>query len=250
MIASPAERRHREGGRNVFHKSIFMHKTGRSRIGVLAAALVLTAAFGLLPSADGSASQPAPISAEAQYAATVESILYIRCYYASGGLKTTGSGFVIKSDGLALTAAHVVDRAARVTAIDAAGNELACTVISSDAASDVAVLRLPSGKYKTLQLADRAPAGGAILRAVGYPIKDTPIITEGLVCSPKGTVNDKDRMLVSCEIVNGMSGGPILNQSGGVVGLCSGSVRTMSGIHLSALWSDLCAAVTAAQSSK
>ena len=227
-----------------------MRGTGRTMTGILAAAVLLAAVLGIIPVVSGASSQSASISAETQYAAAAGSVLYIRCFYSSGGLKTTGSGFVIKSDGLAVTAAHVVDKAARVTAIDAAGNELACTVLSNDTASDVAVLRLPSGRYKALQMADRAPAGGAILRAVGYPIKDTPIITEGLVCSPKGTVNDKQRMLVSCEIVNGMSGGPILNQSGRVVGLCSGSVRTMSGIHLSALWSDLCAAVTAAQGGK
>ena len=227
-----------------------MTKRRKAIIGILSVAVVLTAAFGILPAASGASLQQEAISAEVQYAAAGESMLYIRCFYASGGLKTTGSGFIIKSDGLAVTAAHVIDKATRVTAIDSAGKELECSIVSSDMASDVAVLRLPNGRYKALELSDSAEAGGAILRAMGYPAKDTLIITEGLLSSPNGTVNEKQRMLVSCNIVNGMSGGPIFNRYGKVVGMCSGSVRTMSGIHLSVMWSDLCAAVNAVQISK
>ena len=214
-----------------------MRKTGKKMIGVMAA--VLTVMFGILPAVYADAPQPEPISAEVQYAAAAESMLYIRCFYSSGGLKTTGSGFVVSSDGLALTAAHVVDKAARVTAVDPAGKELECTVTSVDTEGDVAVLRLPGGSYKALQIADSAAAGGAILRAMGYPIKDALLITEGLLSSPSGTINEKQRMLVSCNIVNGMSGGPVFDRFGKVVGLCSGSVRTMPGIHLSALWSSI-----------
>jgi S1-C subfamily serine protease len=43
-----------------------------------------------------------------------------------------------------------------------------------------------------------------------------------------------------------MSGGPVLNSRGEVVGVISGSVRTMTGIHLSTLWSELDSAVEAA----
>ncbi|MBQ9598887.1 MAG: trypsin-like peptidase domain-containing protein [Clostridia bacterium] len=226
-----------------------MKKRGRAIVAILSAALVFTAISGILP-AFGAATQKEAISAETQYAAAGRSMLYIRCFYESGGLKTTGSGFIIDSDGLAVTAAHVIDKAARVTAIDSAGKELECTVVSSDMASDMAVLRLPRGSYKPLQLADKAASGGATLRAMGYPFKDTLVITEGLVASPCGTVNEKQRMLVSCNIVNGMSGGPVFDQYGKVVGVCSGSVRTMNGIHLSVLWNDLCAAVSAAKSGK
>lgn len=210
---------------------------------LLALAVALTGFSAV--SADDSAKQA--ISAETQYARAGSTLLYVRAYYQSGGLKATGSGFLVSGDGLALTAAHVVDKAARVTVIGADGEELECAVVRSDPASDVAALRLPKGKYEFLTLAGEAPAGGAVLRAMGYPIKDTFIITEGLCASPGGTVSGKERMLVTCDIVNGMSGGPVLNVYGEVVGLCSGSVRTMDGVHLSAMWNELSAAVTEAQ---
>ena len=224
-----------------------MRKSNKLSLGILAASVFLLAAILLLPAVIGASAQPDAISAETQYAAAGESMLYIRCYYASGGLKTTGSGFIVGEDGLAVTAAHVIDKAARVAAIGASGAEVPCVVVSCDVSSDVAVIRLPKGIYKPLKLAEAAPAGGAVLRAMGYPIKDTLLITEGLLSSPSGTVSDKKRMLVTCDIVNGMSGGPVFDRYGRVVGVCSGSVRTMSGIHLSALWSDLVTAVAAAQ---
>lgn len=212
---------------------------------VLAAGLLATAT--VFTAAGDEANKE--ITAEACYAQAKDAVLYIRSYYASGSLKATGSGFVVGADGLAVTAAHVIDKGARVTAIIPDGTELEAAVVSCDTATDVAVLRLPEGQYPALTLAgpSETPAGGAVLRAMGYPIKDTLIITEGLLAAPTGTVSGKKRMLVTCDIVNGMSGGPILDRFGHVVGLASGSVRTMDGIHLSVLHGELTAAVDAAR---
>ena len=191
--------------------------------------------------------QKQPLTAEEQYARAKDAVLYVRSYYASGGVKATGSGFVVTQDGLAVTAAHVIDKGARVTAVTPEGKELDAVVVSCDTTSDVAVLRLPKGRYPALPMASAAPNGGAVLRAMGWPIKDTLIITEGLCSAPEATVSEKDRTLVTCDVVNGMSGGPVLDRFGQVVGLCSGSVRTMSGIHLSARWEDINTAVNTAK---
>ena len=183
----------------------------------------------------GGLPERAELTAEAQYAQAQASMLYLRCFYPSGALKTTGSGFVVSGDGLVVTAAHVVDKAAWVNAVLPGGEEVLCTVESCNTDEDLALLRLPAGQYPALPLADQAPGGGAVLRAMGYPIRDTLLITEGLVACPVGKVNEKERMLVTCDLVNGMSGGPILDRFGQVVGVASGSVRTMSGVHLSVL---------------
>ena len=222
----------------------------RKRTRTLGALLALGLVFALLgatASADGAKRE---LTAEEQYAQAKGALLYIRSYYQSGGLKTTGSGFVVSADGLAVTAAHVIDKAAKVAAVTPDGKELDCAVVSSDAATDVAVLRLPKGKYAALTLASASPNGGALLRAMGYPLKDTLVITEGVVAAPEGMVSEKRRMLVTCDVVNGMSGGPVFDRFGQVVGVCSGSVRTMDGIHLSARWTDLNAAVNGKEAAK
>ena len=220
------------------------HKLKRLTTWFLALALVAALLGTALAFASGISRQP--ISAEAQYARARSAMLYVRSFYQTGGLKATGSGFVISSGGLALTAAHVVEKAASVTVCTAAGEELPCRVLKCDTATDVALLRLPEGTYPTLTLAQSAPASGATLRAMGYPNRDTLIITEGIAAAANGTVSEKQRTLVTCEIVNGMSGGPVFDGFGQVTGLCSGSVRTMSGIHLAARWEDINAAVNAA----
>lgn len=221
-----------------------MRKAERSA-SILAILLVLAAVLGM-PAASGAPALPDPVSAEEQYASAGDTLLYLRCFYASGGLKTTGTGFIVSEDGLAVTAAHVVEKASRVTATMKDGTELEVRVISADQKTDVAVVRLPKGKYSSLTVADEAPAGGAVVRCIGYPVKDAYIITEGLVSAPSASISGKDRMLINADVVNGMSGGPVLNSRGEVVGVISGSVRTMTGIHLSTLWSELDSAVEAA----
>ena len=237
-------------------------KEQRSKRQVLGAALALCLALGATAVlADGTAPalvQEVPAlteithwehTAEDCYAEAKDSVLYIRSYYASGTLKSTGSGFVATPEGLAVTAAHVIDQGARVTALLPDGTELEAAVVISDTDTDVAVLRLPAGQYPALTVAEQAPDGGAVLRAMGYPSKDTLMITEGIVSAPRGTVSEKERMLVTCALVNGMSGGPIFNKYGEVAGVASGSVRTMAGVHLSALHGALTAALDAANDS-
>jgi S1-C subfamily serine protease len=226
-----------------------MKNTRRNFISLLLTAALLTVALSgaFAASADGAKQD---LTAEETYSRSCGALLYVRAHYRSGSLKATGSGFIVSEDGLAVTAAHVVDKAAKVTVIDREGAELECSVLSCDAETDVALLRLPEGKYPALEVTNAAPASGAVLRAMGYPIKDTLIITEGLCAAPSAKVNDKERTLVTCDIVNGMSGGPVLDRFGRVVGLCSGSVRTMEGIHLAALAEKLFAAAEAAKSGK
>ncbi|MNP47126.1 hypothetical protein D3C76_1411670 [compost metagenome] len=63
-------------------------------------------------------------------------------------------------------------------------------------------------------------------------MKGTKIITEGIVNAPQAAINGRNRVLLSAEVVNGMSGGPLMDEHGYAAGILSGSLRTMSGIHL------------------
>jgi S1-C subfamily serine protease len=67
-------------------------------------------------------------------------------------LSGTGSGFIIKSDGLVLTNAHVVDGADSVTVTLKDGRNFTGQVLGQDQLTDVAVIKIPASNLPTVQL--------------------------------------------------------------------------------------------------
>ncbi|MGQ5392589.1 S1 family peptidase [Paenibacillus sp. M.A.Huq-84] len=187
------------------------------------------------------ADPPKTYDAEELYEYANPAVFYVRVFRADGTLKDVGTGFLIKGDGTALTAYHVVNDADRITCALYEGKlEVACRIAVKDETADAAVLKLKphidsSGReesYPYLNLRTSTVRHGEKAFAIGYPMKDTKIITEGIVNSPRAQINGRDRILVSAQIVNGMSGGPVFDKYGNVMGIISGSLRTMNNIHL------------------
>ncbi|MHA6531668.1 S1 family peptidase [Paenibacillus sp. BAC0078] len=201
---------------------------------------VILAVFALLLLQDGrSVSQAetlAEYDAEGVYAHAEEAVFYVRAFRADGTLKDVGSGFLIQPDGTALTAYHVVEGAARLSCVRDDGAAAACRIVAQDEAADTAVLKFPSldknMSYPYLPLRTSPVKHGEKVFAIGYPMKETKIITEGIVNAPGAPINGRERILMSAALVNGMSGGPLVDQYGYAAGLLSGSLRTMNGIHL------------------
>ena len=76
----------------------------------------------------------------------------------------------MRSDGLILTNAHVVKDAQSVTVLLADRREYTAQVLGSDAATDIAVLRIPAQGLQPVQLGDptQLQVGDAVL-AIGAP---------------------------------------------------------------------------------
>ncbi|MEK3794845.1 serine protease [Paenibacillus sp. FSL R7-0204] len=201
---------------------------------------VILAVFAVLLLQDrtsiSQAETPIRYDAESIYSYAEEAVLYVRAYREDGTLKDVGSGFLIQPDGTALTAYHVVVGASRLGCVGNDGSEVTCRIRAQNEAADTAVLELPAaGKespYPYLPLRTGPVKHGVRVFAIGYPMKGTKIITEGIVNAPSVPINGRERVLVSATLVNGMSGGPLVDQEGYAAGLLSGSLRTMSGIHL------------------
>ncbi|TBL79543.1 S1 family peptidase [Paenibacillus thalictri] len=177
---------------------------------------------------------------ESLYAAVEQAVFYVRAFRSDGTLKDVGSGFVIRPDGTALTAYHVVEEADKVECVLSDASVVSCHTITENSTADTAVLKLsPSidasgteSPFPFIRLRTNALKHGENIFAVGYPMKDTPIITEGIVNAPRAPINGRDRILVSSQLVSGMSGGPLLDSFGYAAGILSGSLRAMNGIHL------------------
>lgn len=196
----------------------------------------------------GAAAQRLALDGNRIYDNAAPAVCYVRGLTETGTLKTTGSCFTVSKDGVALTAAHVVRGTAEVRVVLPSGTELTgVKVLSRDDLTDVAVLQLPARAegYPALKLATDAPRSGERAYAIGYPLKTTRIMTDGIVSSPLAVINGIERLLVSAELASGMSGGPILSQYGDVIGLASATVRTMNGVSASPTPAQLAGAAAA-----
>ncbi len=140
-------------------------------------------------------------------------------------MRAQGSGFILSSDGIILTNAHVVKGAKDVTVKLTDRREFTAKVLGADAKTDVAVLKIdaknlptvPMGNSKDLQV-------GEWVMAIGSPFGFENTVTAGVV-SAKGRSLPDDSFVpfiqTDVAINPGNSGGPLLNSKGEVVGINS-----------------------------
>ncbi len=134
-----------------------------------------------------------------------------------------GSGFIVSADGLVLTNAHVVKDAQSVTVLMADRREYTAQVLGSDAATDIAVLRIPVQGLQPVQLGDAAQlqVGDPVL-AIGAPYGLTQTATAGIVSATGRSLPGDGAVpfIQTDAAVNpGNSGGPLFDAAGNVVGI-------------------------------
>ena len=138
--------------------------------------------------------------------------------------KGMGSGFIISSDGLILTNAHVVREAKEVTVKLSDRREFTAKVLRSDTSTDIAVLRINATGLPVVRLGDarQLEVGDPVL-AIGAPYGLEQSATQGIV-SAKGRSLPGDNTVVpfiqtDAAVNPGNSGGPLFDGGGAVVGI-------------------------------
>lgn len=202
------------------------------------ATLVVLGASGVL---DGDGSPPAGSSAlaptfaalagtdhTASLVATVgASVMAVRATSAAG--TSTGSGIALGGDRV-LTNASLVVRADTVNVTTADGRVLAARVVGSDAASDLTVLRVENARVPAAHLgtADELMVGSWVL-AVGAAGGERRWASQGVVSGLGELVAGADGTLLPGLLGTDVDpsptagGGPLLDESGGVVAILSRS---------------------------
>ena len=134
-----------------------------------------------------------------------------------------GSGFIVASDGVILTNAHVVDGASEVTVKLTDRREFKARVVGLDKRSDIAVLRIDARDLPVVRLGDPAAASvGEWVLAIGSPFgfENTP--TAGIVSAKSRALDGYVPFIQTDVAVNpGNSGGPLFNLKGEVIGINS-----------------------------
>jgi serine protease Do len=149
-----------------------------------------------------------------------------------GQMHAQGSGFLISSEGLVLTNAHVVDGAKEVTVNLSDHREFKAKVLGADRTSDIAVLKIDGHDLPSVRLGDSDQlAVGDYVLAIGEPFGLEETATAGIV-SAKGRSLPGDGYVpfiqTDAAVNPGNSGGPLFDASGAVVGI-NAQIYTNSG---------------------
>lgn len=136
-----------------------------------------------------------------------------------------GSGFIVSSEGIILTNAHVVRDAIEVTVKLTDRREFRAKVLGADPKTDVAVLKIEAknlpvvtmGKVSNLRV-------GEWVLAIGSPFGFENTVTAGVVSAKGRSLPDDSAVaFIQTDVaVNpGNSGGPLFNTRGEVIGINS-----------------------------
>ena len=160
------------------------------------------------------------------------SCVSIICTYNKTSGYSLGSGFVLSADGYIATNHHVIEDADHITVQFYDGREYEATLIGSDSATDLAVLRIEAKNLVPAELGDSSKVSvGEPVVAIGtpYDISLAGTMTSGVVSGLARDVECTDDygnvvktmtlIQTDASINPGNSGGPLFNINGQVIGI-------------------------------
>ncbi len=141
---------------------------------------------------------------------------------------SSGSGFVISSDGLVVTNHHVIEEADGLT-VHLDGRPYEAEVVGDDPATDLALLRIKSDEPLTyLQLGDSDSLRvGDWVMAIGSPLSLRNSVSVGVVSAKGRSINitpdsGLENFIQTDAAINfGNSGGPLVDLEGRVIGIAT-----------------------------
>lgn len=145
----------------------------------------------------------------------------------------TGSGFIISSDGLIMTNAHVVEDSDELIVRLTDKREFKGKVLGSDKKTDIAIVKIDAKDLPVLRIGDSSKLKvGEWVAAIGSPFGLDNTVTAGIVSAlSRDLPSDQYVPFIQTDVaVNpGNSGGPLFNMKGEVVGINSQIFSTSGG---------------------
>lgn len=145
-----------------------------------------------------------------------------------------GSGFLIDAKGYVVTNAHVL-KGKKVVVVNNAGQELTADIIYTDKNLDLALLAIHDDEYKQPK---NLPFGisksidlGEEVFTLGYPRADNDIVYgKGYLSAESGFDGDSNTYQIQISANPGISGSPVFNDNGQLVGIVSARQKQMEGV--------------------
>lgn len=157
-------------------------------------------------------------------------------------VQSMGSGFVISPDGYIVTNDHVAGNATEITVAFPDGRTLEATLIGSDPATDLALLKVEPDRslpYLSWSSGETVLAGEWVI-ALGNPFglfqAAEPTVTVGVVSAVGRDLHSqrdgriyRDMIQTDAAINRGNSGGPLVNALGEVIGVNTAIISETGG---------------------
>lgn len=144
-----------------------------------------------------------------------------------------GSGFAIGSN-CVITNAHVIDDANSITITSYGGTAYTAVPLGIDREEDIAVLVIADADFPYLMMAEPSAAKiGDDVYAIGAPKGMAYTLTKGTISAKERIVGEKRYIQIDAAINEGNSGGPLLNDTGEVLGMNTLKMTDSEGIGLS-----------------
>jgi serine protease DegQ len=149
--------------------------------------------------------------------------------------RAAGSGVIIDGGkGLIVTNHHVVKDADSITVTLKNGRQVTAELVGSDAATEVALLRIPGSDLVSIPFADSdAVRVGDVVLAIGNPFGVGQTVTSGIISAlgRSGFIAEKyeDFIQTDAPINPGNSGGPLVNSKGELVGINTALIAPSGG---------------------
>ncbi len=148
------------------------------------------------------------------------------------------TGFLIDGKGFIVTNAHVVNRLKTIYVENNKGEYFTAKAIYTDQNTDLAILKITDTAYKTMynlpySINKTNSNLGEQIFTLGYP-RNQIVYGEGYVSAKSGNKDDSTAYQVSVSVNPGNSGGPLLNNSGQIIGIITSKNLTADGVVFAA----------------
>lgn len=171
------------------------------------------------------------LSLQEIYKKCIGSVVSITASAQSG--KSSGTGIVLSADGYLITNHHVIENAQVIAVQTSDDRQFQASIIGSDEASDLAVLKVDATDLQPAEFGDSGKlAVGDRVVAIGDPLgaQLRGTMTSGIVSAINRDleVNDRTMTLIQTDAAlnNGNSGGPLISCYGQVIGINTMKLRS------------------------
>lgn len=143
---------------------------------------------------------------------------------ASASPRGSGTGFIVDGNGATITSFHVIEGAKKIIAKCGEKEPVVATVVSTNQMVDVALLATNISNSPYLNIArPRSVSVGQKVFTYGFPVTqilgNEPKFTDGSISSLSGIGGEQSYLQISVPVQPGNSGGPVVSESGEVVGI-------------------------------